>query len=97
MSLAARNIVSVLCKSNPTERLGYICGGSERVKIHPFFEGIVWDDLYFRRVKGPILPRVDHPADAGNFEFYPDPPDPRSLTRYTCEMKQKYEPFFKDF
>lgn len=97
MSYAARNIVSALCKTNPTERLGYICGGSARIKIHPFFEGINWDDIYHRRSKGPIIPRVDHPADTGNFEQYPDPPDPRTLEPYTSEMKQKYESLFSDF
>ncbi|KAL2219989.1 camp-dependent protein kinase catalytic subunit [Thermoascus aurantiacus ATCC 26904] len=97
MTPAARDIISSLCKTNPTERLGYISGGSARVKAHPFFDGINWDDLYYRRVKGPIIPRVDHPADAGNFEEYPAPPDPRKLSVYTDEMKEKYEPFFSDF
>lgn len=97
MSFAARNIVSALCKTNPTERLGYISGGSARVKNHPFFEGTNWEDLYYRRIEGPIIPRVDHPADTGNFEQYPDPPDPSTLTRYTDDMKQKYEALFSDF
>lgn len=96
MSPAAQNIVSLLCKTNPTERLGYISGGSARVKSHPFFEGINWDDLYHRRIKGPIIPRVDHPADTGNFEEYPDPPV-SNLTPYTDDLKSKYEPLFADF
>ncbi|KAL1971025.1 hypothetical protein VTN77DRAFT_2859 [Rasamsonia byssochlamydoides] len=97
MSLAAKDIVSQLCRTNQTQRLGYISGGAARVKAHPFFDGVNWDDLYHRRVKGPIIPRVDHPADAGNFEEYPPPPDPRKLSAYTDEMKEKYEPFFSDF
>ena len=97
MSGAAQNIVSLLCKTNPTERLGYISGGSARVKSHPFFESINWDDLYYRRMKGPIIPRVDHPADTGNFEEYPDPPANDHHTSYTDDMKKKYEPLFSDF
>lgn len=96
MSLSAQNIVALLCKTNPTERLGYISGGAARVKSHPFFHGVNFDDLYNRRVKGPIIPRVDHPADTGNFEEYPDPPSSHT-TMYTDEMKQKYEPLFADF
>lgn len=96
MSLAAQNIVTLLCKTNPTERLGYISGGAARVKSHPFFHGVSFDDLYNRRVKGPIIPRVDHPADTGNFEEYPDPPSSHT-TMYTDDMKQKYEPLFADF
>ncbi|KAL4895462.1 kinase-like domain-containing protein [Aspergillus ambiguus] len=96
MSPAAQNIISLFCKTNPTERLGYISGGAARVKSHPFFEGINWDDLFYRRIKGPILPRVDHPADTGNFEEYPDP-DLRTQNVYTEDMKKKYEALFSDF
>ena len=92
-SYAARNIVMGLCKTNPTERLGYICGGSKRIQMHPFFDGVDWDAL--DHVPGPIVPRVDHPADAANFDAYPDPP--QALSAYTREMRHKYEGLFADF
>ncbi|KLJ13119.1 non-specific serine/threonine protein kinase [Blastomyces silverae] len=97
MPPAAQDIVSQLCKTNPSERLGHIRGGSARVKQHPFFKGINWDDIYHRRMKGPIVPRVDSPTDAGNFEDYPDPPDPSQLTPYTKEMRDSHEDMFKNF
>ncbi|CAG8115265.1 unnamed protein product [Penicillium salamii] len=97
MPPAAQNIVSLLCKTNPTERLGHISGGSTRVKSHPFFQNVIWDDLFYRRVKGPILPRLSHPADTGNFEEYPDPPDVRHANIYTDDLKKKYEALFSDF
>ncbi|KAA8647138.1 hypothetical protein EYZ11_011399 [Aspergillus tanneri] len=96
MSPGAQNIISLLCKTNPTERLGYISGGPARVRAHPFFEGINWEDLYHRRVKGPIIPRVDHPADTGNFEEYPDP-DLKTMGIYTGDLRKKYEALFSDF
>lgn len=96
MSLAAQNIISLLCKTSPTERLGYISGGSARVKAHPFFEGLDWDDLYHHRIKGPIIPRVDHPADTGNFEEYPEP-EAGGQSVYTDTMRQNYEALFSDF
>ncbi|KAJ5573975.1 uncharacterized protein N7459_008402 [Penicillium hispanicum] len=96
MPPAAQNIVSLLCKTNPTERLGYISGGSGRVKAHPFFQDIVWDDLFYHRVKGPIIPRVSHPADTANFEEYPDS-DTRNQNIYTEDLKKKYEALFSDF
>lgn len=96
MPPAAQNIVSLLCKTNPSERLGYISGGSGRVKAHPFFADVVWDDLLYHRVKGPIIPRVSHPADAGNFEEYPET-DVRNQNVYTEDQKRKYEPLFNDF
>jgi protein kinase A len=96
MPAAAQNIVSLLCKTNPSERLGHISGGSTRVKSHPFFQDVAWDDLFYRRIKGPILPRVSHPADTGNFEEYPDS-DNRNQNLYTDDLKKKYEPLFSDF
>lgn len=96
MPAAAQNIVSLLCKTNPTERLGYISGGSARVKAHPFFQNVAWDDLFYHRVKGPIIPRVSHPADTGNFEEYPDS-DNRNQNLYTDDLKKKYDSLFSDF
>lgn len=97
LSLAARDIITQLCRTNVAQRLGYISGGAARVKSHPFFDGINWDDLYYRRVPGPIVPQVTHPADASNFEEYPPPPDPSTLTVYTDDMREKYDPLFADF
>ncbi|KAJ5966361.1 hypothetical protein N7481_013075 [Penicillium waksmanii] len=74
----------------------YIGGGSARVKSHPFFQGVAWDDLFYHRVKGPIIPRVSHPADTGNFEEYPDS-DNRNQNLYTDDLKKKFEPLFSDF
>ena len=40
---------------------------------HPFFDGVDWDALYYRKVRGPIIPKVEWAGDAGNFDDYPDP------------------------
>ena len=66
------------------------------MKSHPFFEGIDWDDLLYHRIKGPIIPRVDHPADTGNFEEYPDP-ETKHQNLYTDDLKKRYESLFSDF
>ncbi|QKX63546.1 uncharacterized protein TRUGW13939_10717 [Talaromyces rugulosus] len=97
MSPAARDIISQLCKTDVTKRLGHIQGGAARVKAHPWFDSINWDDLYYRRIPGPIIPRVGHVADAANFEEYPPPPHPDTLEVYTDDMREKYEPLFSDF
>lgn len=97
INMAARDIISQLCKTDVTQRLGHIQGGSKRVKSHPWFDSVNWDDVYHRRVKGPIIPRVEHAADAANFEEYPPPPDSTQLEPYTNDMREKYEPLFDDF
>ncbi|KAJ6185818.1 hypothetical protein N7519_007119 [Penicillium mononematosum] len=97
MPAAAQNIVSLLCKTNPTERLGHISGGSTRVKSHPFFQDVIWDDLFYRRVKGPIIPRLSHPRTRVILKNTRIPPDVRHTNIYTEDLKKKYEPLFSDF
>ncbi|TVY33876.1 cAMP-dependent protein kinase catalytic subunit [Lachnellula subtilissima] len=72
----------------------HICGAA-RVKSHPFFKGVVWDDVYYRKYKGPIIPQVRYPGDAQCFDMYPD--EKRSRDMYTDELRGKWEDHFKDF
>ncbi|KAL8738706.1 MAG: hypothetical protein Q9181_000528 [Wetmoreana brouardii] len=91
----ARSLISGLCTVNPTHRLGNLSGGVDRVKSHPFFASIDWESLYYRKIKGPIIPNLRHPADASNFEEYDPAPEHKSV--YTKEMASKYDNDFKDF
>ncbi|KAL8902942.1 MAG: hypothetical protein Q9207_004265 [Kuettlingeria erythrocarpa] len=91
----ARSLISGLCAVNPTQRLGNLAGGVDRVKSHPFFAPIDWDALYYRKVKGPIIPKLRHPADTSNFDEYGQPKEERSP--YTKEMASRYDHEFKDF
>ncbi|KAL8718866.1 MAG: hypothetical protein Q9225_004056 [Loekoesia sp. 1 TL-2023] len=91
----ARSLISGLCTVNPTQRLGNLAGGVDNVKSHPFFAPIDWDALYYRKIKGPIIPKLRHPADASNFDEYDQAPEQRSV--YTKEMAGKYDHEFKDF
>jgi len=98
----ARDFILALCKTDPTERLGHIAGGSKRVMQHHFFDGVNWDDIYYRRRRGPILPRVEWEGDAGNFDEYPDPPEDVEESeggrgRYTEEMRAQWDNAFQDF
>ena len=99
---AARDFILALCKTDPSQRLGHIAGGSKRVMQHHFFDGVNWDDIYYRRRRGPIVPRVEWEGDAGNFDEYPDPPDDVEESeggrgRYTDQMRQDWDEAFKDF
>ena len=95
LSENAKSLIKGLCTVNPSERLGNIAGGSQTVKEHPFFSDINFDDLYYRRCQGPILPKVRHPADSSNYDSYDPAPEKKSI--YTKEMQQQYEVAFKDF
>ncbi|KAI1626747.1 non-specific serine/threonine protein kinase [Exophiala viscosa] len=97
----ARDFILALCKTDPTQRLGQIAGGSKRVMEHYFFEGVDWDEIYYRKKRGPIIPRVEWAGDAGNFDEYPDPVDGEESEggrgRYTDELRDEWEDAFRDF
>lgn len=95
MAPAARDLISGLCTVNPSQRLGNIAGGAQSVKDHPFFRNIDWEAMYYRRMKGPIIPFLRNAADASNFDEYDPPSDRQSL--YTDEMAKNYEDVFKEF
>lgn len=65
------------------------------MKSHPFFKGVQWDDVYYRKYKGPIIPPVRYPGDAQCFDHYPDEKSVRE--HYSDELKGKWEDHFKDF
>ncbi|KAI9777294.1 MAG: serine/threonine protein kinase, AGC [Candelina submexicana] len=95
MSLEARDLISNLCTVDASKRLGNISGGVSQVKAHPFFRKIDWDALYYRKMQGPIIPHVRHPADASNFDDYD--PEPEGREPYTIELYEKYDKAFGDF
>ncbi|TVY13381.1 cAMP-dependent protein kinase catalytic subunit [Lachnellula arida] len=91
----AKDIIRQFCTVDRSHRLGNISGGAARVKSHPFFTGVVWEDVYYRKYKGPIIPQVRYPGDAQCFDMYPD--EKRSRDVYTDELRGKWEDHFKDF
>lgn len=95
MPPAAKDLVQNLCTVDVSSRLGNIQGGSLTVKQHEWFSDINWDDVYYRRMQGPIVPQLKGPTDTRNFDEYE--PESETRERYTVHMQHKYESFFKDF
>ncbi|KAF2834575.1 serine/threonine-protein kinase YPK2/YKR2 [Patellaria atrata CBS 101060] len=95
MSPAARSLISALCTVDVSKRLGNIKGGASAVKSHPWFKDIDWDELYYRRVPGPIVPHLRGPADTRNFDEYEDENPERE--EYSAELRDKHEDAFRDF
>jgi protein kinase A len=95
MSAEARDLISGLCTVDTSKRLGNIQGGASAVKQHSWFRNIDWDQLYYRKVNGPIVPHLRGPADTRNFDEY----EPESPNRepYTQQMSEKWDEYFKDF
>lgn len=95
MSEDARSIISGLCNVDTSKRLGNIKGGASTVKAHPWFKNIDWNELYHRKMQGPIVPHLRGPADTRNFDEYEA--EPMAKEPYTKELSDKYEWHFKDF
>jgi len=72
-----------------------MAGRAESVKSHPFFRGVDWDDVYYRKYRGPIIPQLRHKADAQCFDDYPD--EKAGRDPYTHELQKKWDHHFKDF
>lgn len=82
MGKDARDIIAGLCTVDVTKRLGNMAGGAATVKEHPWFANINWDDLYHRRMKGPIIPHLKGPDDTRNFDEYdPEPAEKQPYTK----------------
>lgn len=95
MSEDARDIISNLCNVDVSKRLGNVAGRAGAVKSHPWFKNINWDDLYHRRMQGPIVPHLRGPADTRNFDDYEA--EPQAKEQYSKELRDQYEAHFKDF
>eukprot|EP00479_Gromia_sphaerica_P013959 TRINITY_DN804_c0_g1_i5.p1 TRINITY_DN804_c0_g1~~TRINITY_DN804_c0_g1_i5.p1 ORF type:complete len:366 (+),score=74.24 TRINITY_DN804_c0_g1_i5:239-1336(+) len=50
-------LIKGLLESKPTQRLGVIQGGVDRIKQHAWFEGYDWEGLKNRTIKAPIIPK----------------------------------------
>ncbi|PBP20193.1 PcPKA2, PKA catalytic subunit [Diplocarpon rosae] len=95
ISPEAKDIIRQFCTVDRSMRLGNIQDGAQRVKDHPFFRGVNWEDVYNRKYRGPIIPPVRYPGDAQCFDMYPDEKEGRE--RYTEDLEKKWESHFKDF
>ena len=65
------------------------------MKSHPFFEGVNWEEVYYRKYRGPIIPPVRYPGDAQCFDTYPDEKNCREV--YGDELRRKWDHYFADF
>lgn len=91
----AQDLIRSFCTTDRSRRLGNISGGAQRVKDHPWFKDVNWDDVYNRAHRGPIVPPVRYAGDAQCFDSYPE--DDGKRDEYTSEMASKYDEYFKDF
>ncbi|KAG6003119.1 hypothetical protein E4U21_002316 [Claviceps maximensis] len=95
LSDQAKDIIRSFCTVDRSRRLGNVSGGAGRVKAHPFFQSVNWDDMLSRRRQGPIVPPIRYSGDAQCFDIYPE--DDGKREAYTNDMAKKYEQYFAGF
>lgn len=91
----AKDLIKKLLVPDRTKRLGNMKHGAEDVKRHRWFKSLVWEDVYYKKLKPPIVPKVSYDGDTRNFEEYPERDEKKKSTGIPCE-EESLE-LFKDF
>jgi len=68
----AKDLIRKLLVQDRTKRLGNMRNGADDVKKHKWFRTLNWDDVLARKLKAPIVPKLDHSGDTSNFDEYAD-------------------------
>ncbi|GAB5358675.1 hypothetical protein AAMO2058_000478700 [Amorphochlora amoebiformis] len=68
----AESLIRGLLTAKPSQRLGNTKGGAQLVKDHPYFKKFNFEDLVDRKIKAPIVQKVNDRDPLKNFEDYDD-------------------------
>ena len=64
----AKDLITKLLIVDPKKRLGYGYDGAEKIKNHPFFDGINWEDIWNRLIIPPFQPELNDELDLKYFD-----------------------------
>ena len=64
----AQDLITKLLIINPLKRLGYGEDGANKIKQHPYFKGINWDDAWNLKLKPPFIPNLSNETDLKYFD-----------------------------
>uniref|UniRef100_A0A1B6DJA4 Protein kinase domain-containing protein n=1 Tax=Clastoptera arizonana TaxID=38151 RepID=A0A1B6DJA4_9HEMI len=92
MDPVAKDLIKKLLVGDRTKRLGNMKNGAEDIKRHRWFKGVDWQDVYLRKQKPPIIPRITYDGDTRNFDEYPEADWKSSPSVGETELK-----LFEDF
>jgi len=82
----AINLITQLLNVNPKKRLGYGEIDAQKIKDHPYFNGVDWDKYWKKEIEPPFVPEIDGEMDLKYFDkmFTDEPLDsnrPTVMTR----------------
>ncbi|XP_075536916.1 protein kinase, cAMP-dependent, catalytic subunit 3 isoform X1 [Dermacentor variabilis] len=94
----AKDLIKKLLVNDRTKRLGSMKNGAEDVKRHRWFKGTNWEDVLEKKLKPPIVPKVSHDGDTGNFDDYPERDGLKKRPTSSCSsFSEKDVETFDDF
>ena len=64
------DFIQRLLHKDPRKRLGSGGRGLKEVKSHPWFKRLNWKALSHKQIESPVLPHIESPSDASNFDSY---------------------------
>jgi len=68
----ARDLVRKLLTADRTKRMGNLKGGGDDIRKHKWFRGLVWNDIFAKTEKAPLVPKTDGDGDTSQFDYYED-------------------------
>lgn len=68
LSKKAESLIKALLQVDPISRLGYGKDDSQRIKEHPFFDDINWNDVIEKRCVPDFIPNLDNNFDLKYFD-----------------------------
>merc|ERR1712212_812129 len=68
----AKDLIKKFLVQDRTKRLGNMKNGTEDVKRHRWFKSVDWEEVYYKQLKPPIIPKVSYDGDTRNFDDYPE-------------------------
>ena len=64
----AKDLILKFLEHDPNKRLGSGERGWENVKAHPYFEGVNWEDAFYKKLTPPFIPNVENDLDLKYFD-----------------------------
>ena len=91
----AKDLINKLLVIDPKKRLGYGANGSDKIKKHPFFEGINWNEVWNRQIVPPFKPELTDEMDLKYFDtqFTDEPIESFTLNPRSREASYEYKNF----
>ena len=64
----AEDLLNQLLEVNPQNRLGFGEDGVDKIKNHPYFKDVKWDDVKNKKINPPFIPILDNENDLKYFD-----------------------------